>query len=110
MARVGSRRFRSENQFDLAASNERITDVRFLKPPPRFKSPRWYASQNKLSPDEQASEQLVAWILFRIPSDRKIEESNTEINFIVIGKIGFHSAMYFLISVPLHHLTDEYSS
>lgn len=34
---------RSENQFDLAASNERITDVRFLKLPPRFKSPRRYA-------------------------------------------------------------------
>jgi len=38
---------RSGNQFDLAASNERITDVRFLKPPSRFKSLRRYAPRNK---------------------------------------------------------------
>lgn len=88
----------SENQFDLAASNERITDVRFLKPSPRFKSPRWYASQNKTK-IRWASEWATRWILFRIPSDHKIEESNTEVNFIAIGRIGFHSATYFLISM-----------
>lgn len=99
---------RSGNQFNLVASNERITDVRFLKPPRRdLKAPGDTLHKIKTK-FRWASEWAtpVAWILLRIPSDRKIEQSNTEVNFIAFRGIGFPSAMYFLISVPFISLMN----
>jgi len=55
---------------------------------------------------KRVSKRLVAWILFRIPSHRKIEETNTKVNFIALRKIGFPSVMYFLISGPFISLMN----
>lgn len=57
---------RSENQFDLAASNERITDVRFLKlPPPDLKAPGdTLHAKVKLSYDEERHSDSSYRILF----------------------------------------------